>query len=116
MGLLAMASVVYQVAEAQSPPTAAPPGTPAYVLPTWISALSAPGPVARALGSLGPVIPQSETDLNAYGQLGSYQPNGATLTASNAFFQSLGTNGRTCATCHQPSAASRLAERPILPR
>ena len=30
------------------------------------------------------------------------QPSGPTLTASNAFFQNLGTNGRTCFTCHQP--------------
>ena len=30
------------------------------------------------------------------------QPNGPTLTAKNAFFSDLGTNGRTCFTCHQP--------------
>ena len=30
------------------------------------------------------------------------QPGGATHTASNPFFQNLGTNGRTCFTCHQP--------------
>jgi cytochrome c peroxidase len=29
------------------------------------------------------------------------QPNGDTQTSSNAFFQNLGTNGRTCFTCHQ---------------
>ena len=27
---------------------------------------------------------------------------GTTDTASNAFFQNLGTNGRTCFTCHEP--------------
>jgi cytochrome c peroxidase len=49
-----------------------------------------------------PVIPQTELDLDPTGGVGSFQPNGPTTTAVNAFFQSLGTNGRTCFTCHQP--------------
>src|SRR5437762_8006232 len=32
----------------------------------------------------------------------TFQPNGSTNTAKNAFFQDLGSNGRTCFTCHQP--------------
>ncbi len=36
------------------------------------------------------------------GQSPTFQPNGPTITAENAFFQNLGTNGRTCFTCHQP--------------
>jgi len=44
------------------------------------------------------------------------QPNGATITANNAFFQDLGTNGRRCVTCHQPQngwsvSAKDVAER-----
>jgi len=31
--------------------------------------------------------------------------NGATIDENNPFFQNLGTNGRRCVTCHQPSAA-----------
>jgi len=116
MALLATAPLASLVAEAQSPPTVAPPNTSPYILPTWTSALNAPGPIARALGDLGPVIPQTETDLNLYGLLGTYQPNGATLTATNAFFQSLGTNGRTCATCHQPSAAMSVSGADIVGR
>ena len=38
------------------------------------------------------------------GALATFQPNGATVTANNAFFQNLGTNGRTCFSCHQPQA------------
>ncbi|HJU11173.1 MAG TPA: hypothetical protein VJ728_09870 [Candidatus Binataceae bacterium] len=34
----------------------------------------------------------------------TYQPGGATITGTNAFFQSLGSNGRACITCHQPSS------------
>ena len=46
-------------------------------------------------------------------------PTGQTFTVNNAFFQNLGTNGRTCFTCHQPangwsvsaaSVADRFAE------
>jgi cytochrome c peroxidase len=48
------------------------------------------------------VIPQSSTDRNASGEISTFQPGGATITANNAFFQDLGTNGRTCFTCHQP--------------
>src|SRR5215470_7646947 len=40
------------------------------------------------------------TDPN--GQIASFQPNDATITANSAFFQDLGTNQRTCFSCHQP--------------
>jgi cytochrome c peroxidase len=46
-------------------------------------------------------IPQTEIDSDPSGQIASFQPNGATQTSQNAFFQNLGTNGRTCFTCHQ---------------
>ena len=49
-----------------------------------------------------PVIPQLEIDPDPSGAIATYQPKGATLTAKNAFFQDLGTNERTCFTCHQP--------------
>jgi cytochrome c peroxidase len=42
------------------------------------------------------------TDEDPSGQIATFQPGGATSTANNAFFQDLGTNGRTCFTCHQP--------------
>jgi cytochrome c peroxidase len=49
-----------------------------------------------------PVIPESEADFDPSGTIATYQPNGATQTSANAFFQNLGTNERTCFTCHQP--------------
>ena len=49
-----------------------------------------------------PVIPRSSTNQDSTGAVGTFQPNGATFTANNAFFQNLGTNGRTCFSCHQP--------------
>jgi hypothetical protein len=48
------------------------------------------------------VIPKFETDFDSSGTIATFQPGGATFTANNAFFQDLGTNGRTCFSCHQP--------------
>ena len=42
------------------------------------------------------------------GQLGTVSTNG-TIDLSNAFFQSLGTNGRSCATCHLQSSGFGLS-------
>jgi hypothetical protein len=41
---------------------------------------------------------------NADGQLRTFNPRGA-LDLDNPFFQELGTNGRSCGTCHQPQDA-----------
>ena len=49
-----------------------------------------------------PVIPQFEQDADPSGVIATFQPHGPTPTANNAFFQNLGTNDRTCFTCHQP--------------
>jgi cytochrome c peroxidase len=48
------------------------------------------------------VIPKDELDLDPSGLTETYQPAGPTVTKNNAFFQNLGTNGRTCFSCHQP--------------
>jgi hypothetical protein len=47
------------------------------------------------------VIPELEIGVDPAGAIASFQPNGPTITAKNAFFQDLGTNARTCFTCHQ---------------
>jgi len=51
-----------------------------------------------------PTIPKLEIDEDPGGRIGSFQSGVATITANNAFFQNLGTNGRTCFTCHQPQS------------
>ena len=48
------------------------------------------------------VIPQMQIDKDPSGMIATFQPSGATQTAGNAFFQNLGSNGRTCFTCHEP--------------
>ncbi len=51
-----------------------------------------------------PVIPEFGTFGNADGLSANIQSNGDTITALQAFFAPLGTNARTCQTCHQPAA------------
>ena len=63
---------------------------------------------AQSAGKVGKIsavpktIARTLTTADPRGKLASYQPDGATSTATNAFFQSLGTNGRTCFSCHRP--------------
>src|SRR5919204_1918044 len=46
--------------------------------------------------------PNMQSFPNPTGVLRTYTVNGA-IDFNNPFFQSLGTNGRSCASCHQPS-------------
>ena len=66
-----------------------------------------------------PIIPRFEIDRDPTGSVATFQPGGATFPANNPFFQDLGTNGRTCFSCHQPqtgwtvsaaSVAARFAD------
>jgi hypothetical protein len=50
----------------------------------------------------GPVIPNNAGFPDPSGVLRTYSPNGG-MDLRGAFFQNLGTNGRTCFTCHQAS-------------
>jgi cytochrome c peroxidase len=49
-----------------------------------------------------PVIPELMIDRDPTGAIASFRPGAETITSKNPFFQDLGTNGRTCFTCHQP--------------
>jgi len=66
-----------------------------------------------------PIIPRFEINSDPVGSIATFQFGGATFPANNAFFQNLGTNGRTCFSCHQPqtgwtvsaaNVASRFAD------
>jgi cytochrome c peroxidase len=62
------------------------------------------------------VIPRFSLDPDPSGAVSTFQPGSATFTFNNAFFQNLGTNGRTCFTCHEPQngwgvSADSIAER-----
>lgn len=66
--------------------------------------------------SLGATIPQYSGALDLSGEIATDQPNGATTTATNAFFQALGPNGRTCFTCHQPQDGWAMSDQHIRDR
>jgi hypothetical protein len=69
-----------------------------------------PGVLAGLLSAAGRPAAAGAADLEMFdaqdrsGQVRTLNVNGA-LDLDNPFFQDLGTNGRTCVTCHQPQAA-----------
>src|SRR3954451_1388789 len=67
-------------------------------------------------GGVPAVIPKLEVDKDPNGETGSYQTAGQTVPSQNAFFQSLGTNGRSCVTCHQPASGMSISLRNIQKR
>lgn len=67
-------------------------------------------------GRIPAAIPPFETFWNRFGRVGAYQPRGAVVTATHPFFQALGTNGRSCATCHQPPSGMSISLRNVRAR
>ena len=63
-----------------------------------------------------PFISQLEIHPDPSGAIATFQPNGLTVTAKSAFFQDLGTNGRTCFTCHQPEDAWSISAQHVRDR
>ena len=74
-----------------------------------------PGEIYRQ-GGFPPVVRQTERFWNPSGRLGTFLATGPIDTATHPFFQALGTNGRSCATCHQPPSALGLSVRNIRSR
>jgi cytochrome c peroxidase len=62
-------------------------------------------PASQSTGVFPPVIPQILPSSDPTGTVETYNLGAPTDTATNPFFQSLGTNGRSCATCHEPRSA-----------
>jgi cytochrome c peroxidase len=87
----------------------APPGNPLWWLPAALShsqkmhGLFQDPFIATQLSPI--IIPSFEALPDPTGFVATNQPGGATFTPINAFFQNLGTNERTCFTCHQPQTA-----------
>jgi len=57
----------------------------------------------------GRVMPEYVDYPNEYGKLRVLNADGAFSTRDHAFFTALGTNGRACVTCHQPSDGMSLS-------
>lgn len=105
---------------------------PEYFGPTYAAAMKVPvlksgaataspksSAAIPAVIGVPSIVPQLEIDPNALGSTGSYEAgsaNAGTVTATNAFFQSLGTNGRSCFTCHQPSSGMSISISNIVAR
>lgn len=115
--VLAIALTFGSIAQAPAQPAPAsafaklppPAGAPGWLASAWHTSLTAPLSVPPDAPPPGlSVLPQWYAAADPTGQIATYQPNGATYTPSNAFFQPLGTNGRTCATCHLPESAMGL--------
>lgn len=78
-------------------------GMPAWAIAAHSQALQVPVTGEALVPEAIPTtIPGDGVTNDPTGQLESFQPGGATDTATNAFFQSLGTNGRSCFSCHEP--------------
>ncbi|HTZ48964.1 MAG TPA: hypothetical protein VMH20_15335 [Verrucomicrobiae bacterium] len=97
--ILLCAVMTLPLAIAQSPSA---PSFPAWLSAAWQQALSVPLLPTILSGKVPATLPQMSTTLDNTGQTTTYFPGGAVTTANEAFFQSLGTNGRTCFSCHQP--------------
>jgi hypothetical protein len=59
----------------------------------------------QSTGVFPPVITQFVHSSNDSGTVETYNTAAPTNTSANPFFQSLGTNGRACVTCHEPRSA-----------
>lgn len=58
------------------------------------------------------IVPNLKQFADKTGAIATFSTAGH-IDENNAFFQSLGTNGRTCATCHQPDQAFGLSARGV---
>jgi hypothetical protein len=66
--------------------------------------------------TFSPFLLPSESDPNPSGIGGTLNQNGFLFAPLNPFFQALGTNERTCATCHQPSVAMGISVQTVRER
>jgi len=94
-----------QPASAQSTPTGGPANPRAWAPAAIANArkmhsLFQDADIATQISPI--VIPSFEFSPDPSGLIATDQPGGPTFPPLNAFFQNLGTNGRTCFTCHQP--------------
>ena len=60
------------------------------------------GTPSSSPGVFPPTIEQTLQNQDPTGVVETYNLNAPTDTSTNPFFQSLGSNGRACATCHEP--------------
>jgi cytochrome c peroxidase len=97
-----LAAMAPRVAIAQSDQNEVP-AMPAWAIAAHAQALQVPVTGEALVPEAIPTtIPTDDIIKDPTGQLESFQLGGDTDTSTNAFFQSLGTNGRSCFSCHEP--------------
>src|SRR5580698_1742132 len=64
----------------------------------------------------GAVLPESDAFDSVNGTLGVLNASGPVHTEGHPFFTSLGTNGRACVNCHQPTYAMSVSATGLLER
>jgi len=84
-----------------------PPGIPQFAAVDHQLALKVhdSGPASATTGIFPTTIPEVLPNPDDTGTVETFNTGGPTDTATNPFFVSLGTNGRACATCHEPRSA-----------
>jgi cytochrome c peroxidase len=88
---------------------------PGWLASTYSQALHSPLPITKQsleenAGSIIPeIFPIDQKDTDPTGVIETLNTAGPTVTAHNAFFQSLGSNGRSCNSCHQPSSGMTIS-------
>jgi hypothetical protein len=85
-----------------------PPSVPDWAIVVHQQAMKVRDPSSSASvppGIFPPVLGQTFNSLDSTGVIETYNLAAPTMTTLNPFFQSLGTNGRACVTCHEPRSA-----------
>ena len=80
-------------------------GTGLLALSLALAGGAAPAGQTAPLSPFAPlpatVLPASVTNADPAGAVATYQPGGAISIQNNAFFRTVGSNGRSCLTCHR---------------
>jgi cytochrome c peroxidase len=77
----------------------------AFKIASTVILLALAATALAAGGSFNFIVPKFQVFLDPDGAFANLNLGGPTDTSSNPFFQDLGSNGRRCVTCHQPSDA-----------
>jgi cytochrome c peroxidase len=102
-GMVVCLCSVVGTASAQSDPIGIPKwAAEVHRLALKVDDTGSPSP---STGVFPSVIPQVLQNPDSTGVVETFNTGGTTDTSNNPFFQSLGTNGRACATCHEPRSA-----------
>jgi cytochrome c peroxidase len=101
-GALCLAALTGSAAAQADPPAIPPWAATVHQLALRVQDT---GPAGASTGKFPSVLGQYHRHSDPDGAVETYNLGAPTHTHDNAFFQSLGTNGRACATCHEPRSA-----------